>query len=943
MIRFLHSRCLFIFLLSVTCVPTLFAQSGLVYRDFNSNGATDAEDIGLAGVLVRAYRPDGTLSGTAVSGSTGQYTLSPAAASGEAVRVEFVLPTELAGFFPSSYTTLAGGSGTSVQFVTGPATNVNYGINLPGDFCDSTPPLSIVCFVIGTGITVSDNLVATIPASATGVPASSSAVGHPTTPPGFVGSIWGTAWQPESGRLFSSAFIRRHTALGIGGTGAIYVTNGPRDPATSTSALFVDLNGLAVSSSAGGTVTINTGNDPHMTEAYYQSIKTANDPANRFFADLANPNGNPADAIGKIGLGDMDLSSDQRYLYVVNPGQNHLYRITIDADQDVTTNPTAADVFAYPLPDAGCVNGTARAFGLGVRGNKVYIGTVCDAAQIPAGEIQPNVANLSATIFVLNTETDQMTTAVTFPLNYNRGTVSGGEFPYPKGNWQPWNADTDWSNPNGNAGEVFKLNDPNQLQVSSPQPMLTDIAFDDDGSLVAAFGDRFGHMNIYHGPDPIGSRRGDGYFVEYDGRAGGDILRICNIGSLLDPVFAVEQTGKCGLLGGGQFTQAQYGNDSNGNPIPGEFEFYTGDNFNNDSHTETTMGSVAIIPGSGELIVSAFDPIQESQQGKVYSNGFKVLSNTTGQYVRAFSLLNDIPQDQGNNYFGKASGLGGIEVLCLPKPLEVGNRVWFDTDGDGVQDPGEPPIANVKLELVNSRGDLVGQTTTDSNGSYIFSPSNVQDADLPTQTPKPGLRVFSTYAIRVAATQFNTLGAGVLTDFVPTVSVTNTGEGSETRDNDAYLMDNRVEIVFQTGQSGQSDHTLDIGFRVGQPELVLTKVASTTQAMLDEPISYTIQVRNTGTASATALTVQEQLDTGLTFVRATPSSGTFTTSSTGGNWMIDRLPAGQTATLIVEAIADVIGTLRNQATLDDITAGADTVVICPTPGCIPITVQKIIR
>lgn len=83
---------------------------------------------------------------------------------------------------------------------------------------------------------------------------------------------------------------------------------------------------------------------------------------------------------------------------------------------------------------------------------------------------------------------------------------------------------------------------------------------------------------------------------------------------------------------GGQFTQAQYGNDANGDPIAGEFEFYVGDNFNNDSHTETTMGSVAIVPGSGELIVSAFDPIKESQQGKVYSNGFILATRRVSTY-----------------------------------------------------------------------------------------------------------------------------------------------------------------------------------------------------------------------------------------------------------------------------------------------------------------------
>lgn len=941
MAPFLYSRFLFVGFLFLALSSTVSAQSGLVFRDFNSNGVADATvDTGLPNIIVRGYRPDGVLSGSAISSETGQYTLIPSAATGELIRVEFTLPTDYAGFYPSAYAGLSGGSGTSVQFVTGPANDVNYGINLPGDFCDTTPPLSVVCFIIGTGISVGDNLVATVPASASGTPDSNTAtpgsatVGHPSTPPGLVGSIWGTAWQPETGRLFSAAFVRRHTAMGTGGTGAIYVTNDPRDPNNSNSALFLDLNSMTVATSTGGSVSINTGSDPHMTEAYYQTIKGPNDPVNRFFSDLAHPDGNPADAVGKVGLGDMDLSSDQRYLYVVNPGQNHLYRITIDADNNPATNPTATDVLAYPLPDPGCSGGTARPFGLGVRGNKVFIGTVCDAAQ------SLDYNDLRATIYTLDTETNSFSTAVTFSLNYGRGHVSGGEFPIPKGNWQPWNADLDWSNANS-AGQVFSLNDPNRLQISSPQPMLSDIAFDDDGSLVAAFGDRFGHMSIFHGPDPLGTRRSDGFWVEYDGRAGGDILRICNVGTLAQPVYQLEQNGKCGLLGGGQFTDATYGTDGNGNPIPGEFEFYVGDNFNNDSHTETTMGSVAIVPGSGELIVSAFDPIKESLQGKVYSNGFKVLSNSTGQYVRAFSLLNDIPQDNGNNYFGKASGLGGIEVLCLPKPLEIGNRVWLDTNKNGVQDAGETPIEGVQLELVNAQNQVVGRASTDALGSYIFNQSNVVDAPGPNQTKKPGVRVFSDYIIRVAATQFNQFGTGLLTNLVPTSTTVNTGEGSGERDNNAGLLGTLIGFPYRTGQSGQSDHTLDIGFKAGDPQLELTKVVSATQVPIGAPLVYTVQIRNTGTASASALTVQDQLDAGLVFVSATPSSGTFTATATGGTWSVAELSPNQTVTLTVQAIANRVGNLQNQATIDNQTAVVTTVVFCPTGACLPLTIQRI--
>ena len=51
----------------------------------------------------------------------------------------------------------------------------------------------------------------------------------------------------------------------------------------------------------------------------------------------------------------------------------------------------------------------------------------------------------------------------------------------------------------------------------------------------------------------------------------------------------------------------------------------------------------------------------------------------------------------------------------------IGDRVWLDTDGDGVQDVGEPGIANVALELRDGLGNVVATTTTDADGNYLFT------------------------------------------------------------------------------------------------------------------------------------------------------------------------------------------------------------------------------
>ena len=51
---------------------------------------------------------------------------------------------------------------------------------------------------------------------------------------------------------------------------------------------------------------------------------------------------------------------------------------------------------------------------------------------------------------------------------------------------------------------------------------------------------------------------------------------------------------------------------------------------------------------------------------------------------------------------------------------QVGDRVWKDLDGDGIQDAGEPGVAGVEVQLLDSSGIFVGTQTTDRNGKYLF-------------------------------------------------------------------------------------------------------------------------------------------------------------------------------------------------------------------------------
>ncbi|HEV7667676.1 MAG TPA: SdrD B-like domain-containing protein, partial [Thermoanaerobaculia bacterium] len=50
----------------------------------------------------------------------------------------------------------------------------------------------------------------------------------------------------------------------------------------------------------------------------------------------------------------------------------------------------------------------------------------------------------------------------------------------------------------------------------------------------------------------------------------------------------------------------------------------------------------------------------------------------------------------------------------------LGDRIWLDTDGDGVQDGGEPGINGVTVELLNSGGTVISTQVTSGSGNYTF-------------------------------------------------------------------------------------------------------------------------------------------------------------------------------------------------------------------------------
>jgi protocatechuate 3,4-dioxygenase beta subunit len=79
------------------------------------------------------------------------------------------------------------------------------------------------------------------------------------------------------------------------------------------------------------------------------------------------------------------------------------------------------------------------------------------------------------------------------------------------------------------------------------------------------------------------------------------------------------------------------------------------------------------------------------------------------------------PAGQGNDFYVFIDDVK-ISADACASTGSIGDRVWFDADGDGIQDASETTgIAGITVQLKNSAGTIIATTTTNSTGNYLFS------------------------------------------------------------------------------------------------------------------------------------------------------------------------------------------------------------------------------
>ncbi|MCC7505631.1 MAG: hypothetical protein IT259_10030 [Saprospiraceae bacterium] len=743
---------------------------GKAFVDYNQDGVQQAgETNGQSDVEVRIYGCDASGNSALVANTTtdadGNYYFT-GLTDGQSYRVEFTLSS---GLIAKDYRLGNNGadSRTSVQFVSSPNCTTDIGVFIPSDYCDSNPPVFIPCYTRGNplagGNVAGDPALVSFPYNANG-PVDMGIITM-WADQSEVGSCWGVAYDKENKRAFSSAFLRRHTGLGPDGIGAIYVTDFTQTPSNSTG-LFVDLSAIGANI---GTVSSNV--------------------ARGLLPNRNQPNSDPEGFVkcGKVGVGDIDITDNGDTLYFTNLNTRKLQSLRLDNDGNPNTPYThvASDVSTFDLPNVGCGGGDLRPWGLKVYKGYVYVGAVCDA------QASQDRSDLRAFVFRFTPGTNTWTTIFDFPLTYPKGSPFGGTY---LSGWYPWT--DNWN--------TFMAANGGSQYVAYPQPILCDIEFDIDGSMVLGFGDRTGYQT---GSQDYNTTGGGLYW----GFVGGDMLRVYQ----KNGAFVLENNAKAGPV---------LGNGANNNEGPGFGEFYN-DIWNGGGHSEIMMGGLALLPGSGQIMAAMMDPLLTGPP--YWSNGVRTLNNSDGSYVRAFCLFESADALPDGN-FGKASGLGDLELLCaLPTNTQIGNRIWNDKNKNGIQDPCETTLSNVKVELYDRFGNAVGVTTTNASGEYYFDVTNVDTIAPYNSGPKTGMSPNTKYFVVVGKnmTQWNTGNAELFVNGgYYKLSVANTGQApnSDLNDNDGAVLSGLTGglsglngfpgLMITSPKAGDVNHTYDFAF-----------------------------------------------------------------------------------------------------------------------------------
>lgn len=235
-----------------------------------------------------------------------------------------------------------------------------------------------------------------------------------------------------------------------------------------------------------------------------------------------------------------------------------------------------------------------------------------------------------------------------------------------------------------------------------------------------------------------------------------------------------------------------------------------------DADGDTLTGSVELLPGSA-VSCTGFGP-----------SG--VMDDGVDEDVTSVTAL-------GSGSGTPVSAAAHFYATATDGSVKVGDRVWRDTDRDGVQDPGEPGIGGVRLTVTGpdglavpdayADGQVVGPQTTASDGSYTF-------------THLAPLPAGSRYTVTVDTT------SAALAGLDPTTA----GAGDPAQDSSTGSAASSGSLT----TPGATDLTLDFGF-VAHPTPPVTPPPPS-----KAPVALTAQASPSTAVKGTTITVKGTLE-----------------------------------------------------------------------------------
>jgi uncharacterized repeat protein (TIGR01451 family) len=242
-----------------------------------------------------------------------------------------------------------------------------------------------------------------------------------------------------------------------------------------------------------------------------------------------------------------------------------------------------------------------------------------------------------------------------------------------------------------------------------------------------------------------------------------------------------------------------------------------------------------------------------------------------GSYTITEGTVAGLFPDQNNtgSYSFSLAGCGNSSVFTTfgeVPPGSISGVVWQDNNDNGVQDAGEPNLANVLVDLYQGN-TLISSLDTLSDGSYDFTG----------------------------------LAPGAYT-----VQVISPNNESFTLENQGTPVNSVVNAAGMTAAltlaGGQNIVNEDAG--VLPVDLAIAKTVDNSTPNVGANATFAITVSNAaGYSNATDVTVADLLPTGITFVSATPSQGSYS----NGIWTVGGIAAGSGATLQIVGTATAAG------------------------------------